>query len=105
MADSHIIAEILSHRVRIGDLKNIAFPVLIPNIKGKNSIKVIYLFNCLGFESFMQASAGVLKEISIFTAASESFCRKNVNCSIEETLERFRAVKTAAKEHGMRIRG
>lgn len=41
----------------------------------------------------------------MFGAASESFSRKNINCSIEESLERFRPVVAAALADGMRVRG
>src|SRR5476651_956037 len=44
-------------------------------------------------------------EIAIFTAASEAFCRKNTNCSIDESFERFAAVMEAAQKHGMKVRG
>src|SRR5699024_1078818 len=43
--------------------------------------------------------------VSIFTAASESFNRKNINASIAESLERFKPVMTIAAEHDMPVRG
>jgi len=49
-------------------------------------------------------AAGV-QEIAIFGAASESFSKKNINCSISESLARFAAVTEAAKEKGIKIRG
>lgn len=45
-----------------------------------------------------------LQEIGIFTAASETFCHKNINCSIEESLQRFQSVIALAKQHHLRIR-
>lgn len=45
------------------------------------------------------------KEIAIFTAASELFTKKNTNCSIEESLERFKLVTQAAKDANIRVRG
>lgn len=51
-----------------------------------------------------QLAVGV-KEIAIFGAASESFSKKNINCSISESLARFAAVTEAAKEKGIKIRG
>src|SRR5205085_11622458 len=48
--------------------------------------------------------AGVT-EIAIFTAASETFARKNINCSIEESLERFAPVCTAAAAANIKVRG
>jgi hydroxymethylglutaryl-CoA lyase len=66
----------------------VAYPVLVPNMKG--------------FEAAAAAGAG---EIAVFGAASETFSRKNINCGIAESLERFRPVVAAAKKHGMRVRG
>ncbi|RYZ64468.1 MAG: hydroxymethylglutaryl-CoA lyase, partial [Proteobacteria bacterium] len=46
-----------------------------------------------------------LKHIAIFASASESFARKNINCTIDESFVRFQDVMTVAKEHGVRVRG
>jgi hydroxymethylglutaryl-CoA lyase len=66
----------------------VRYPVLVPNIKG-----------------FEAARAAGVSDIAIFAAASESFSRRNINCSIAESLERFVPVAQAAKHHGMRMRG
>jgi isopropylmalate/homocitrate/citramalate synthase len=66
----------------------VSYPVLVPNMKG--------------FES---AVAAGVHEIAIFGAASETFSRKNINCSIDESLERFAPVAAAARANGMRVRG
>ncbi|KUF92662.1 hypothetical protein AM588_10003751 [Phytophthora nicotianae] len=50
------------------------------------------------------AAAGA-KEVAIFGAASEAFSQKNINCSIEESLERFRPVCEKANTLGIRVRG
>ncbi len=57
--------------------------------------------NMRGFEGALAAKAD---EVVIFGAASEAFSHKNINCSIAESIERFRAVAEAAKAHGMRVR-
>lgn len=44
-------------------------------------------------------------EIVVFGAASEAFSRKNINCSIEESIERFRPVVAAAHQAGIKVRG
>jgi hydroxymethylglutaryl-CoA lyase len=62
--------------------------VLVPNMKG--------------FEGALAARAD---EVVVFGAASEAFSQKNINCSIAESIERFRPVAQAAREHGMRVRG
>ena len=64
------------------------YPVLTPNLKG--------------FEAALAARAD---EVAVFVAASESFSRRNINCSIAESLERARPVFEAAKAHGVRVRG
>lgn len=46
-----------------------------------------------------------MKEIAIFGAASEAFTKKNINCTIEESLERFRAVAEMAQANNIKIRG
>lgn len=51
------------------------------------------------------ALAAGVKEIAVFAAASESFSQKNINCSIDESFERFAPVLESAKEHGVRVRG
>ena len=48
--------------------------------------------------------AGV-KEIAIFTAASETFNQRNINCSIKESIQRFEPVMALAKKHQIRVRG
>ncbi|ENW96377.1 hydroxymethylglutaryl-CoA lyase [Acinetobacter sp. NIPH 298] len=58
--------------------------------------------NLKGFEA---AFAVGCKEVAVFTAASDSFTRKNINCSIDESLERFSEIFQAAKTHNVRVRG
>ncbi|HYD81306.1 MAG TPA: hydroxymethylglutaryl-CoA lyase [Paucimonas sp.] len=58
--------------------------------------------NMKGFEAALAAKAD---EVVIFGAASEAFSQKNINCSIAESIERFRDVAAAAKQHGIRLRG
>lgn len=58
--------------------------------------------NMKGLES---ALAARVDEIVIFGAASEMFSQKNINCSIAESVERFRPVARAAKDAGVRVRG
>ena len=58
--------------------------------------------NMKGFEAALAAKAD---EVVIFGAASEAFSQKNINCSIAESIERFRDVASAAKQHGVRLRG
>jgi hydroxymethylglutaryl-CoA lyase len=58
--------------------------------------------NAEGFES---ALAAKIDEVVIFTAASETFSQKNINCSIAQSFDRFAPVALAAKEYHLRLRG
>jgi len=58
--------------------------------------------NMRGFEGAMAVNAD---EVAIFAAASESFSQKNINCSIEESLERFIPIMAAAKKANIKVRG
>ncbi|MBM3344980.1 MAG: hydroxymethylglutaryl-CoA lyase [Betaproteobacteria bacterium] len=66
----------------------VAYPVLVPNMKGMEA-----------------AVAAGADEIAVFAAATERFSQRNINCSIAESLERFRPVVELAKANGIRIRG
>src|SRR3546814_11468101 len=55
-----------------------------------------------GYEAARAAGA---EAIGVFAAASESFSQKNINCSIDESIERFRPVVEAAKRDGVKVRG
>lgn len=72
-------------------------------IKRSDSITYAALTpNMQGFEAAM--AAGV-KEVAVFAAASESFSQKNINCSINESLQRFEPIMSAAQQYGIRVRG
>lgn len=68
--------------------QGVRYPALVPNLKG-----------------FQGALAAGVKEVAVFAAASETFSRKNINCSIAESVERFAAVIDAARKHGVLVRG
>jgi hydroxymethylglutaryl-CoA lyase len=73
---------------RITRKTDVSYPVLVPNIKGLE-----------------RALAAGVKEIAVFSAASEAFSQKNTNCSIDESIERFRPVIARAQDEGVRVRG
>lgn len=73
---------------RIKRRAGISYPVLTPNMKG-----------------YEAARAAKADTIAIFGAASESFSQKNINCTIAESLERFRPVIDAAKADRVKVRG
>ena len=68
--------------------EGVRYPVLVPNAQG--------------MEAALEAG---VKEIALFTAASETFNQKNINASIAESLERFRPVVEMAQEARVRVRG
>ncbi|KAI6685427.1 hypothetical protein NL676_031340 [Syzygium grande] len=72
----------------VRDLEDARLPVLTPNMKG-----------------FQAAVAAGAKEVAVFASASESFSKSNINCSIEESLARYRAVTQAAKALSIPVRG
>lgn len=58
--------------------------------------------NLQGFEGALAARAD---EVAVFASASEEFSRRNINCTIAESLERFRPVLARAREAGLPVRG
>lgn len=66
----------------------VSYPALVPNEKGMEA-----------------AIAAGVREVAVFAAASESFSRKNINCSIDESLARFAPVMDMARAHDVRVRG
>ncbi|WP_024612441.1 hydroxymethylglutaryl-CoA lyase [Pseudoalteromonas sp. TB64] len=81
MADSADVISALN-------LPDVNLSALTPNLKGAHA-----------------AHAVGIKEFAIFTAASESFCQKNINCSIDQSIERFSEVMAFAKANNIRVRG
>ena len=73
---------------RVRRRPGVSYPVLTPNLKG-----------------FEAARAAGATEVAIFGAASEAFSRKNINCSIAESLARFEPIMNAARESGLKVRG
>ena len=69
----------------------VCYSALTPNVQGIN--KVVSL-----------GSKGV-DEVAIFSAASETFSKKNINCSIETSLQRFDEVMKVARENNLPVRG
>jgi hydroxymethylglutaryl-CoA lyase len=68
--------------------KGVRYPVLVPNVQGYDRAR----------------SVGAT-EIAVFTAASEAFNRKNINASIDESIERFAPVMERARDNGVAVRG
>src|SRR2546426_5533900 len=69
-------------------LPTTSYPVLVPNLKGME-----------------RALAAGVRAIAVFTAASESFTRHNINAAIAESLANFRPVVALAQREGVPVRG
>jgi isopropylmalate/homocitrate/citramalate synthase len=82
MADS---AEVFA---AIARLPGVRYSALTPNLQG-----------------FERAVAAGADEIAVFAAASEAFSQKNINCGIQESIQRFTEVCAAAREQGIAVRG
>lgn len=68
--------------------ENTTYAALTPNMQG-----------------FDRALASGATEVAIFAAASESFSQKNINCSIQESINRFKPIMAAAEQHRIKVRG
>ena len=82
MADA---AEVLAGLQRA---PGVSYPVLVPNLQGLERAR----------------QAGVTDEIAVFTAASDAFNRRNINASVDESLERLAPVVAQALAAGLRVR-
>jgi len=82
MADSSAVMEGIERHL------GVSYPVLTPNLKGLDG-----------------AAAAGATEVAVFAAASETFSRKNINCSIDRSLERFAPLIASATKRRMRVRG
>jgi hydroxymethylglutaryl-CoA lyase len=82
MANSDLVLRGVSH------IAEAEFHVLVPNEKGYDA-----------------ARAAGAKVVSVFAAASEGFSRANINCTVAESIERFKPVLARAKADGVKVRG
>ncbi|WP_396587055.1 hydroxymethylglutaryl-CoA lyase [Bermanella sp. R86510] len=86
MADTDKVLDALHANTKLEH--NVSYSVLTPNLKG--------------LEGAIQHRAD---EVAIFGAASESFTQKNINCSIDESLQRFDAIMAQAQQINLPVRG
>lgn len=87
----HWIPQLADHREVFAGIRKsekLNFPVLVPNVTGLHAALEV----------------GV-KEIAVFTSPSQQFCQHNINCSVEESIERIAKVITVAQKNQLRIRG
>ncbi len=108
MADSSKVLDYLSKKGKRTD-DGPSYSWLVPNLKGfENALSTIddkavsILANPR--DGSIVSTCSPLDEISVFTAATETFSRKNTNCSIAESLDRFKPVFDLAKSRNIRVR-
>jgi hydroxymethylglutaryl-CoA lyase len=82
MADSKIVYEGIEKK------ENINLSVLVPNIKG-----------------YLKARELKVNEVAVFTSATEGFSEKNINCSIGESIERFKVIISESQIDNAKVRG
>ncbi len=82
MADSYEVMSAINRE------PNVIYSALTPNL--------------VGFEKALRANAN---QVAVFTSASQGFCHHNINCSIEESIERFAPVIEQAKAKNIPVRG
>jgi isopropylmalate/homocitrate/citramalate synthase len=82
LADTDALYRLIHRR------SGVRYPALVPNLRGLE-----------------RALAAGVREIAVFTAASETFNRKNINAGVDESIERFRPVVTRAQQEKVRVRG
>jgi hydroxymethylglutaryl-CoA lyase len=73
---------------RIARRPGVVYSALVPNERGLE-----------------RARAAAVDKIALFTAASDTFTRRNINCAIRESIERFKPVVSGAKRDGLAVRG
>lgn len=89
MAGSKEIVESILNLQKQNKLsKKIQFSTLVPNEKG-----------------MQEALQSGIKEVALFTACTDGFTQKNINCTIEESFERFKPVMTLAQKNKIKVRG
>lgn len=103
--------EILEHILETGipSARPITYSFLAPNTKGFESASSILARHPTSFAPAPASAAASSSnlpaiELAVFAAATESFSRKNLNCTIAESLERFAPVVGGAKAAGLRVR-
>jgi hydroxymethylglutaryl-CoA lyase len=112
MADTEEIFTALRQK-QANDYPGATFSALTPNLTGKWKLMLyrrdimayVTLVPALYFTGLDKAIALGVKEVAVFGAASESFSKKNINCTIEESLDRFKAVCDKALQNNIKVRG
>ena len=114
----HLINQLAEAGLKNIEAGSFVSPKWVPQMAGsdevyssiRNTLQLAYpkaIFSALTPNEFgiNRAIECGVKEVAVFAAASESFSQKNINCSIEESLERFKPVIQKAQSHNIAVRG
>lgn len=100
-------SEIMEHilQQKIQSPVPITYSFLAPNTKGLQNAATLLKQNTGAFSTLLEPDTSKpAVEVAVFAAATESFSQKNLNCDIQTSLERFRAVIQDSKALGLRVR-
>lgn len=108
-----LVERLLEAQVRHIEVASFVSPQWVPQMAGSAELMqglprkpgVHYSALAPNLKGLEAAMAAGCEEVAVFGAASESFSRRNINCSIRESLERFRTVIEQARRHQLRVRG
>lgn len=109
----HLVDELSATGLSYIEVGSFVSPKWVPQMAGSAEVfaqiqrkaGVTYAALTPNFKGFEAAVEAGVKEVAVFAAATEAFSLRNINCSINESLERFVPVMDAAKQHGIRVRG
>lgn len=76
--------------------------IVYPAVRGKGARKAALVPNARGMQTALECG---LEEGAIFSAASDTFTQRNINCTIAESMERFKEVASLARERSIPLRG
>lgn len=108
-----LVDELTAAGLRHIEVGSFVSPKWVPQMAGsaevfariQRSEKITYAALTPNFRGFEDALAAGVKEVAVFAAASETFSQRNINCSINESLERFAPILEAARLHRIQVRG
>lgn len=108
----HLIEQLADAGLRHIESGSFVNPKWVPQMAGSDEILtgihrrsgVVYSALTPNIQGFGRAVLSNTDEVAIFTAASESFTQKNINCSIEESIQRFEPIMAEAKARNIKVR-
>jgi hydroxymethylglutaryl-CoA lyase len=106
LGDATALLDLIASRLSPHRSSQPMLSALVPNERGMDGLLQANLAAAKLERGWAERGNGSLvRKASLFTAASETFCKKNTNATIAETIDRFKPVISRAREHGLLIRG